>query len=102
MLCVNFVCKQGVFLLFRRLYEHLGILTKFNIKYGKINLQFEIFSAVCYIDNGIVFSHSRVDCIYIYRPFGRNDTMDRGYGNGETDVGQLISNYIYGVGGYRW
>ena len=38
----------------------------------------------------------------IYRPFGRTDTMDRGYGNGEIDVGQLISNYIYGVGGYRW
>ena len=22
--------------------------------------------------------------------------------NGETDVGQLISDYIYGIGGYRW
>ena len=37
----------------------------------------------------------------IYRPFGRTDTMNRGYGNGKTDIGQLISNYIYGVGGYR-
>ena len=37
----------------------------------------------------------------IYRPFGRIDTMGRGYGNSETNIGQLLSKYIYGVGGYQ-
>lgn len=45
------------------------------------------------------------DCaaeVKIYRPFGRTDTMDRGYGNGDTDVSQIISKYIYGTAGMNW
>ena len=45
------------------------------------------------------------DCsaeVKIYRAFGRVDTMDRGYGNADTDVGQLIAKYIYTTAGMRW
>lgn len=33
--------------------------------------------------------------VTIFRPFGRIDTMDRGYGNTNTDVGTLIAGYIH-------
>ena len=42
------------------------------------------------------------DCsatVKIYRPFMRTDTIDRGYGNSETDVGSLIDRYIYEIAG---
>ena len=45
------------------------------------------------------------DCsaeVKIYRAFGRVDTMDRGYGNADTDVGQLITKYIYTTAGMSW
>ena len=45
------------------------------------------------------------DCsaeVKIYRAFGRVDTMDRGYGNADTDVGQLITKYIYTTAGMNW
>ena len=37
------------------------------------------------------------DCsvtITIYRAFGRKETMDRGLGNGTTDVGTIITRYV--------
>ena len=40
--------------------------------------------------------------VKIYRPFGRVDTMDRGYGNADTDVGQIITNYIFTTAGMSW
>lgn len=45
------------------------------------------------------------DCsvdVKLYRSFGRVDTMDRGYGNSNTDLGEIITRYIYGVGGMQW
>ena len=45
------------------------------------------------------------DCsadVKIYRAFGRIDTMDRGYGNADTDVGQLITKYIYTTAGMKY
>lgn len=42
------------------------------------------------------------DCsaeVKIYRQYGRVDTMDRGYGNAETDIGRIITNYIYAIAG---
>lgn len=44
------------------------------------------------------------DCdaeVKIYHAFGRIETMDRGYGNEGTDVGQLLTEYIYTTGGMR-
>ena len=38
----------------------------------------------------------------IHRPFGRVDTVDRGYGNAETDVGNIISEYLYTTAGMDW
>ena len=45
------------------------------------------------------------DCsaeVKIYRQFGRTETMDRGYGNDDTDVGRIISTYIFGTAGMSW
>ena len=42
------------------------------------------------------------DCaaeVKIHRAFGRVETMDRGYGNEGTDVGQLITEYIFTTAG---
>jgi len=38
----------------------------------------------------------------IFRPFGRIEIIDRGYGTEAEDVGHIICEYIFGVAGFQW
>ena len=40
--------------------------------------------------------------VKIIRPFTRVETMDRGYGNADTDVGRIIEDYIFKKAGMKW
>lgn len=49
------------------------------------------------IDNANCLEEYIDDCtvtVTIYRAFGRKETMDRGLGNGKTDVGSIITEYM--------
>lgn len=62
----------------------------------------EINDCMIKADNDNLYVDDCTAEIKITRPFGRVEILDRGYGNKKTDVGSIVSRYIYGVGGMSW
>ena len=74
--------------------KHIATALDYEMLCAKLNACIEA------ADRNNLYADDTAVEVKLFRLYDRTDTMDRGYGNENTDVGRLIAEYIFDTAGY--